>query len=85
MKYEIDGKEIEIYFMHGRYRDANGNISSYGGITTAYTLNEYGDIDQKAEAKCLKTELFRKKLGRIIAGGRLLKKLGLPTKFAYNM
>jgi hypothetical protein len=85
MKYEIDGKEIEIYFMHGRCMDKNGNMSSYGGETIAFTLNDFGDVEHTATARCLDTDLFRKKLGRIISAGRLLKKLGLPTKFAYNM
>jgi len=52
-----------------------------GGRTIAFI----GDIDspiEMAEVECSKKDSYDKKFGRMIATGRLLKKLGINTKLA---
>jgi len=52
-----------------------------GGLTTAFI----GDIEAPIAmgvAPCSKKDIYSKPLGRMIATGRLLKKLGLNTKLA---
>lgn len=81
MKYEIEGKEIHIYFEHNRCKEGD-DLSNRGGKTVAYVIDKKTGMITKGEAVCSKKDIYSKKLGRIIATGRLFKKLNMPTKDA---
>lgn len=86
MKYEIDGKEYHIFFQHDRRLDEAGKISNYGGQTVAFTTDKKSkQITAKGIANCSEKDIYDKKLGRVIAAGRLFKELGIPTKYALEM
>ena len=82
MKIEEDIYDIRI--KHERVHGEDANILSNGGRTVAYMF----DIDgNKVEtyANCSLKDSYNKKLGRIIALGRMLKLLELNTHYALNL
>lgn len=74
----IDGKEYRVRYQHHRPTDDKGNLLPKGGTTVASILKD--DIEIKAISECSAKDTYRKKIGRIIATGRLLKALGLPRQ-----
>jgi len=83
-KVEIDGEEYRIDYIHHRNMYHNGNgtmqIAPKGGTTIAVINKDNKNIIGLSKIPSNKT--YNKKMGRIVAGGRLLKKLGLNTKLA---
>jgi len=91
MEIEIDGKVFDIRWRHERnyhfIGSSNIHISTplpNGGRTVAYIFNTKGKPIE-TYANCSIKDTYSKKLGRIIATGRLLKLLGLPTKEATKL
>jgi hypothetical protein len=74
----LNNVEHKVRYVHFRHL-VDGKIHSKGGVTLAFLSREDGSIIAKGEHIVL-GESFNKKLGRIIATGRLLKQLGLPRK-----
>jgi len=74
----LNNVEHKVRYVHFRHL-VDGKIHSKGGVTLAFITNADGKVVAKGEHIVL-GESFNKKLGRIIATGRLLKLLGLPRK-----
>ena len=89
-----DGKEYPIRYMHIRLHNDKDEVLSKGGKTVAY-IGEFQEVPEikdyipkhkrlieieRGVANCSRRDVYNKKLGRLIATGRLLKKLGLPRK-----
>jgi hypothetical protein len=85
MRYIVNGKEMYIRFEHIRRKDEAGNVSNYGGKTVAYIVDKVSGGITKGESVCSEKDVYNKKLGRIIATGRLFKILNIPTKLALNL
>jgi hypothetical protein len=77
----------KVYFLH--YREYNnyaatlGKLSSTGGATVAYRYVHRDNgltYVQYTIAKCSKREHFNKRIGRLIAGGRLTCERLLPDQ-----
>jgi hypothetical protein len=83
MKIDVDGKEMHIFYRHEREKDEKGNVSNYGGKTIAYTVIDDETISGVAD--CSDKDIYSKKLGRIMALGRLFKTLGLDTHKAIKI
>ena len=84
-KVEYKGKEYFIKYRHERDMDENGNPEQRGGKTVAYIVLAWKADGSAldvilAEAECSKHDIFNKKLGRIIAGGRLLKDIRMMNE-----
>jgi len=60
----------EVKYRHIRNYDFNGDISNRGGITIAYREPTATTIEY-AVARCNPSDNFSRKMGRIIATGRL--------------
>lgn len=87
MKLKIGKKNVNIYFQHHRpvwYDERGPHIHNHGGMTEAYVLDKKGNRTS-AYAKCHKEDVYNKKMGRVIAAGKLFKQLGLPTKVALTL
>ena len=77
-------KEYDIRWKHERPSDIDGHYLPKGGRTVAYCIN--GDEERvEAYADCSIRDTYNKKIGRIIATGRLLKMLGADTKIALHL
>ncbi len=83
MELDINGEIYDIRWRHERIRMPD-NILPNGGKTIAYMIDTQGNT-LEASANCSIKDTYNKKLGRIIATGRLLKKLGLDTKKATQL
>ena len=83
MKIDVDGEEMHIFFRHERTKDADGNVSNYGGRTIAFIEQNKTTVEGVSE--CSVKDIYSKRLGRIIATGRLFKTLGLDTKLAIKI
>ncbi len=71
-----DGIVYIVRYRHLRRVDTNGDISHLGGTTICYIKDDVSDnVVAEAEAKCSMKDSFCKSFGRMIAKGRLLKKL----------
>ncbi len=66
-------------FMHYRSVDAQGRILGHGGATLAIREIEPGKL-VVTTAMCNDNDMFCKKLGRTISGGRLEKFLADPER-----
>jgi len=75
--YEITYKETPYLVKFRHERELNGDeILPKGGKTVAYiVLDKESGESISAEALCSKKDTFNKVLGRIVALGRLKKKL----------
>lgn len=74
----IDGTNYRIRYQHQRPRDDKGQLCNKGGTTVASILKDGVEIPRTAEFP--PDRYYLKKLGRIIATGRLLKTLGIPRQ-----
>ena len=83
MKIEHEGHEYKIKWVHVRPHNGNDEILPRGGTTIARTEKSDGTTIER-QANCSVKDTYNKKLGRVIATGRLLKALGISTKFALN-
>jgi hypothetical protein len=72
-----NGVARRVNYTHLRHL-SNGKIESKSGTTIAFILDDNYNVIAQGEYTTLNG--FRKKLGRIVATGRLLKALGLPRK-----
>jgi len=88
MEIKIDEEIYDIRWRHerntlidSRYNIEYIRINPNGGRTVAYIFNTKGKPIE-AYANCSVKDTYNKHLGRVIATGRLLKKLGLNTKEA---
>jgi len=78
MKITYQGVDYPIVYQHNRIIK-DGKVQAKGGTTVAYIYDKTtGNIIHLAKANVSNKDTYRKKLGRIIATGRLLKGLGLP-------
>ena len=80
-----DGKAIEVTYKH--YPNIVGSRSIHTGLPIWVGKTEAsgcldGGTDQTVEARCWLSEPYSYAQARVIAAGRLLKQLGLPTKLA---
>jgi len=90
-KIEYKGKEYKIKYIHqrrwsepSREEFMNGidfHIKPKGGRTIAF-IGDEGNPIEYGLSECSVKDSYNKKLGRVIATGRLLKRLGLNTKLA---
>ena len=76
---------MRIKFFHKRVKLDNGTISSNGGTTTAYQIDDKLEVHGYAKAWCHNKDHFCKYKGRVKAEGRLkspnyYKKLDTPIK-----
>jgi hypothetical protein len=85
MRYIVNGKEMYIRFEHIRRKDEAGNVSNYGGKTVAYIVDKVSGGITKGESVCSEKDVYNKKLGRLIATGRLFKLIGINPREALNM
>jgi hypothetical protein len=74
----IDGTEFRVKYRHLRPTNEKGEYLPRGGTTVAYILKD--EVEIKGVSECSMRDTYRKKLGRIIATGRLLKTLNIPRK-----
>lgn len=75
----LNGLEHKVNYAHFR-RITDGKISVNGGVTVAYANDVLGDVIARGIHVFKDTESFNKRLGRVIATGRMLKSKGLPRK-----
>ena len=85
-------KVYKVKFIHDRcwyqpttdelHMGFDGYILPKGGRTTAFITDNEGVELASGWADCSKKDVYDKKLGRMIATGRLLKALKLNTKLA---
>lgn len=66
----------KTHFLHFRYviahpKTGEAIVSSRGGATVAYNVDDAGKVYSFAMAKCHTKDNFRKSVGRAKAGGRL--------------
>ena len=80
MEMDIDGEVYDIKWRHER-ETKDDNILPNGGKTIAYIIDSEGNTIE-GTSNCSIRDTYNKKLGRIIATGRLFKTLGLNTKRA---
>jgi hypothetical protein len=90
-KIEYKEKEYKVKYIHQRRWSEptkeellNGiyyHIKPKGGRTIAFIGDEEKPIEYGL-AECSEKDVYNKTLGRTIATGRLLKRLGLNTKLA---
>ena len=81
IKYK--GKEYKVKYSHFREIDIDtGTILPCGGRTIAFISDDENLPINMGIADCSYKDTYNKKLGRMIATGRLLKKIGLDTKLA---
>jgi hypothetical protein len=76
----FEGKEYVVKYRHERTIGDDGYPKSHGGKTEAYIVLEYDKDGQPTSiisgiADCSKHDRFIKRMGRMIAKGRLLKRL----------
>jgi hypothetical protein len=85
MEMNIEDEVYNIKWRHERIlkEDCVTPIPN-GGRTVAYILDNEG-TPIEAYANCSERDTYNKKLGRIIATGRVLKLLGLNTKEAIRI
>lgn len=69
MEIEVNGEKHKVKYRHERLGDTS--IESYGGKTIA-SIELDGNI-KTATAECSRKDAFNKKIGRMIATGRLKK------------
>ena len=81
---EIDDDIYEICIRHERLHDQDDNILGIGGRTVAYIIDTDGN-KLETYANCSIKDSYNKKLGRMIAIGRMLKLLKLNTHCALNL
>jgi len=76
---EYKGQKYRVKYTHIR-PILNGKIQSRGGTTVAFITDREQNVIASGQANVSLKDTYQKKLGRIIATGRLLKALGLPRK-----
>lgn len=71
--------KFRVRYRHIRMAEEDGTdkgkILPRGGRTTAYIMDEDGKVLEEAHADCSEKDNYSKKIGRVIAAGRLHKKL----------
>jgi len=77
---EFKGQEYPVKYRHERLLEECGDIAHRGGKTVAFIVTKYNDDRTpktmiEGVAICGKKDVFGKKMGRMIAKGRLLKEL----------
>jgi len=81
IKYK--GKKYKVKYQHYITRsEYTGEILPNGGTTLAFISDDDGNDLAIGYSFCSMKDVYNKKLGRMIATGRLLKKIGLDTKLA---
>lgn len=63
--------DTKIKFLHLRKTQADYSVSSFGGLTVAYEVDETSNSIRYAVAKVNKTDRYIKRLGRELAAQRL--------------
>ena len=81
---KIEEEVYDIRIKHERLHGEDTNILSNGGRTIAYMFDTKGN-KLKTYANCSLKDSYNKKLGRIIALGRMLKLLELNTHYALTI
>ena len=83
MEIDVNGEIYDIRWRHERC-SLEDVIQPNGGKTIAYIIDSEGNTIEGI-SNCSLKDTYNKKLGRIIATGRLFKTLGLDTKIAIKI
>lgn len=78
MEIQYKGEKYKVKYIHHRQL-IDGKIQAKGGITEAFiTDKKTKEVIANGQAFVSYKDTYQKKLGRIIATGRLMKSLGIP-------